>query len=461
MSDVIVVGAGIPALQTALDLAEVGLQVALAPGRAGAGEMLPTAGERDPDGGIATLLQRVHEPLPGTTQSPTTGISETIGLTSPLLQGRTGAYLPQPEPNVWGIPAVPLAEATIALLGTGGALRAYRDRLAPLLTVGKTRMLGSLVRKRLGRRAFGVLVEPQARERFGVSADDVEVAVAAPGFNEALTRAGALTTAVLAYQDRYVQRETLLAPVGGWQRLADHLRDRLALYTVEHLDAEVVSCEMSALDTTSGGGQWRVSFSDGQVRAARAVVVEAMPYPAGSVNDPAKGGLAPTHMRIYAETGIEPWPLAAPDDGGAHGGAGADSGAGTLDGAAAQPALITHPAGWVARVEGGVRVRLSGPRVAAGAVVADPPPLLDQVLGELGLTRAADHDWAWSVRAAPDITLDERHRRQQLLEVATAEEPSIAHIGRALHGDELSAALVAAHEGAVALRRRLLGLAEG
>lgn len=456
MTDVIVVGTGITALQTALDLAEVGLQVVLAPGSAGAGESLPTDAERDPDGGIATLLQRVHEPLPGAEPSPVTGVSETIELTSPLLRGRTGAYLPQAEPNVWGIPAVPLAEATIALLGTAGALRAYRDRLAPLLTVGKTRMLGTLVRKRLGRRALEMLVEPQVRERFGANAEEVEVAVAAPGFNEALTRAGALTTAVLAYRDRHVQRETPLTPVGGWQRLGDHLTDRLRLYTVEQLEAEVVSCDMSALDTDSRSGLWRVSFADGQVREARAVVLEAAPSPAGGVLDPAKWGLAPTHVRVYAETGIEPWaPTTAAADRGRGGADARGRAAGSL------PALMTHPSGWVARVVGGARVRLSGPRGAAGVEVADPPPMLDQVLSDLGLTRMPDHDWVWSVRAAPDITLDERHRRQQLLEIAAAEEPSLVHIGRALHGDELSAALVAAHDGAVALRRRLLGLAEG
>src|SRR5690606_15064284 len=137
---------------------------------------------------------------------------------------------PQSHPTVLGIPTVPLAAENLRLLGSGGATRAYMDRVTPLLTVGKTRSLGVLVNRRLGRKARERLVEPQVRERFGVAADDVDVAVAAPGLNEALSRAGSLSAAALAYLERFEASETMIEPADGWDALVRATLGRLESY---------------------------------------------------------------------------------------------------------------------------------------------------------------------------------------------------------------------------------------
>ncbi|MBN9613262.1 MAG: hypothetical protein J0H64_07360, partial [Actinobacteria bacterium] len=134
--DALVIGHGLPALLTALDLAEVGLSVVVV----GNGEDLPRGFELDPDGVLAAALRRVAAPLDGASDVPEAAASPSFASErAPLLLDPAGAWAEQAEPAVLGIPAVPLAERTLRLLGTAGAIRAYRDRIAPLLTIGKTR----------------------------------------------------------------------------------------------------------------------------------------------------------------------------------------------------------------------------------------------------------------------------------------------------------------------------------
>lgn len=424
--DVLVEGRSLPALAAALDLAELGLRVLVA-GEAAVGGAFAVP-ERDAEGAIADLLRRVSEPLPGAHAAEESSNSAALRPRHavpvlPLLRDGADTWQPQPEPNVWGIPALPADPRIAALIGGGGAFRAYRDRIAPLLTVGKTRSLGELIRKRMGRAVLSQLSEPLIRERYGVAAEAVDVAIAAPGLNEALTRAGSLSTAASTYFDRHVERETELMPEGGWTALEAALARRLALYGVEFSPSSVLQVQ------PGGEQEWTVLLEDGERHDVRAVVLER------------SAEFAPLQpMRAHAGIDIE-----------------------TPSGLeAGQCGLLQHGE-WTLRLHGDGRAEARGPRVEPGAqpdIVEGGDPL-DALLAAAGVRARAGAAWRIEHRAAPYATVEERDSAAEALDALVHRAPTSLAVGRALHGDDLSAALLAAHRGAVALRRRLLGIAEG
>lgn len=439
--DALVAGHSPPALQTALDLAEVGLRVAVAP--PAVDRPARTAAERDPDGVVAAFMTRIAQPVEqGDAEPDSSALPLAIGPSGPLLLGPKGQWLPQAEPQVLGIPASPLASAVFELLGTRGALRAYLDRLKPLLTVGKTRSIGELVRARMGAAVLQRLVEPQVFERFGLSAHDVDVALAAPGLNEALSRAGALSAGVLAYADRNVARETAVAATGGPARLTRAALRRLELYGVQLLPEHV-----SAAHSHDEG--WTVQTADGERFEARSLVLdqgdEPTPLP-GSVPD--LEPVLPEAMRVYASTEIDrpAWLVA-----GASG--------------------VALAGGWSLRAEAGedadgvsARARFGSAVLPAGGFAAGTgrealERELEAALSQAGLARAVGAEWQVRMAAAPFAEIEQRDSARAALDALTEQQPTLLAVGRALHGDGLGEALGSAHLAAVALRRRLLGLA--
>ncbi|AYG03669.1 protoporphyrinogen oxidase [Gryllotalpicola protaetiae] len=107
-----------------------------------------------------------------------------------------GRAVPTPKGGLLGIPSVPLATDVIEAIGWGGALRAYLDRLIPPLKIGQERNLGRLVERRMGRAVLENLVAPVTTGVYSASPDQLDVAVVAPGLNQALTRRGSLSGAV-------------------------------------------------------------------------------------------------------------------------------------------------------------------------------------------------------------------------------------------------------------------------
>ncbi|MFT4231552.1 MAG: hypothetical protein QM606_02070 [Leucobacter sp.] len=289
MVDAYVLGDGLPELAAALELAEVGLSV-----RVGVPEQpspawrrLPDRGTPDPDGALRDLLDHVSAPLAADASAAEHPAGPVAVPPSPvLLRDASGEWAPQPTPAVLGIPAVPLSSRALALLGRGGATRAYLDRVKPVLTIGDARALGGLVRARLGRAALERLVEPLVHERFGLPADEVEVAIAVPGLNGALTRAGSLSGAAFALVERDVARETRIAPPGGWPALREALLDRLALYGVEFGDGSAVTVRRSA-----GGASGGADRPGAASRGGRADVVAAGAADPGAA-DPDTAGSA-------------------------------------------------------------------------------------------------------------------------------------------------------------------------
>lgn len=454
--DALVTGRSLPALLVALDLAEVGLRVAVAGGPFD----LPFGPERDAEGAVAEFLERSAAPIDPQADAEhrcesaaahAAAAPRRVASVAPWLLDRAGRWAPQSRPAMLGIPAVPLAQENLRLLGGGGASRAYLDRVKPLLTIGKTRMLGELVRRRLGRAALERLVDPLVRERYGVGPAEVEAAVATPGLNEALSRAGSLTAAVLACSERHELREIGIEPEGGWAACSDVIAARLAHYGVELLGEPATGIRR---DGTSG--LWRAE-SAGRAAglSARALVLDAgdAPFPA-HLDAAGYPELMPSEVRVYAEIDIS-----ADVAHGVHGLADDAAGVRTIE-------------GWTLRLSpsaGGVRVaRLTSPVVftpgelaeaEAGAGTDDAG--WNARLAEAGCAAMPGATWRRGRIAAPFASLDQRHRAEERVAAASAAAAgSLLPVGRALAGDDLSAALAAAHRGGIELRRRLLGLVD-
>lgn len=109
---------------------------------------------------------------------------------------------PLPVGGILGIPANPFQDDVRRIIGWSGVWRAYLDRVRPPLTIGHQLSLGRLVASRMGPKVRDRLVAPVTTGVYSASPDDVDVDVAAPGLNAALTSVGSLSGAVQALRDR-------------------------------------------------------------------------------------------------------------------------------------------------------------------------------------------------------------------------------------------------------------------
>ncbi|EYT54927.1 hypothetical protein H490_0108005 [Leucobacter sp. UCD-THU] len=462
MVDVYVIGGGLPELSAALELAEVGLSVrtgdwpiegapaAVARARAeavGGADALP-----DPDGVLRELLQHIAAPLSqgGHVNDEVRAVS--VAPNPVLLRGIKQEWVPQPVPAALGIPAVPISSQAVAVLGGRAAARAYLDRVKPVLTIGKAHSLGELVRSRLGEAVVERLVDPFVRERFGLAADEVEVAAAVPGLNEALTRAGSLSGAVLANADRDVARETAVAPVAGWPAAFAELKQRLGLY-----GAQVAAATVTAVERT-GDDVWRVEEVDGTVTEARALVVgvdassareaTAVLETAGVLSE-ALHDVLPTRWRMEARVALA---------------AGADR----LP-LGDEPALcaveLAEGQHWAVRVEpgGARRARLSGPVIEGVDLEGVPSEgqvqrSVSEALTAVGLAAAGGVEAV--LRIAPYASIEQREAAERRLGAAREATHDLLAVGEALHGGSTASAVADARTQAVLLRRRLAGIAD-
>jgi len=431
--DVYVIGGSLSALAAALELAEVGLSVRIAPRDARDPD---PAGVRDPDGAMAAFLAHVAGPIaPGgpSNRRIAPRSSSPGALAVPDAKGR---WAPVPSPNVFGIPAVTISTEALAILGGRGAARAYLDRVKPLLTIGKTHDLGALVRKRLGEAALDRMVQPIVRDRYGRAADEVEVAIAAPGLNETLTRAGSLSAAALAYAERHVARETRVAPSAGWHMFREAALERLLLYAAEITDGTPGSVR-------AADDGWIVE-EEGGALAARALVLDAQAPGARELHglEGALDPLRPEEWRAEARFPIAG--AAAPQA------PGAEAFVRTVEDDAGRP--------WSMRVErdeaGAWEARLSGP------VCAEPFHLeaeVGRVAAAAGLDPLAPPEIEWGV--APYASAGRRDREAAALAAWREEREGVLPVGEPLHGGDAAAAVADARAAAVRLRRRLTGIA--
>ena len=221
---VVVIGGGVAGLAAARDLARPGFAVTV----------LEAADA--PGGSVATHEVAGLRLDAGAESFATRGgavaelISE-LGLDGDVVRpNAAGAWLrladrtiPMPKAGLLGIPSSPLARDVIAAIGWRGALRAYLDRLIPVLTIGHERNLGRLVRRRMGTLVLERLVAPVSTGVYSARPYELDVAVVAPGLNGALTRQGSLSGAVGELRASAKAGSAVGGLVGGMSRLVEAL----------------------------------------------------------------------------------------------------------------------------------------------------------------------------------------------------------------------------------------------
>lgn len=260
---VIVIGGGIGGLVAARECAKVGMSVTLLESAASLGGAIRRA-ELDGievDAGAESYATRgghVRELL------TELGLTERIVTPNPagawLVGAANAAAAPLPKGGILGIPSNPFADDVRRIIGWGGAWRAYVDRLRPPLTIGKEHSLGRLVSTRMGDKVRDRLVAPVTAGVYSAHPDDVDVDVAAPGLNEAMTRSGSLSGGVAQLLADRTDRakkapgSAVEALAGGMSTLVDALADDLvALGGVVRTGIDVQS-----LSRESDG--WTVAF---------------------------------------------------------------------------------------------------------------------------------------------------------------------------------------------------------
>ncbi|MEW1973762.1 protoporphyrinogen oxidase [Microbacterium profundi] len=260
---VIVIGGGIGGLVAARECAKVGMKVTLLEAAESLGGAIRRA-ELDSivvDAGAESYATRgghVRELLADL------GLTDRVVTPNPAgawLVGVPGvAPAPLPKGGILGIPSNPFADDVRRIIGWGGAWRAYVDRLRPPLTIGKEHSLGRLVSTRMGDKVLGRLVAPVTAGVYSAHPDDVDIEVAAPGLNEAMTRAGSLSGGVVqlladrADRAKRAPGSAVEALAGGMSVLVDALADDLVEL------GGVVRTGIDVQSPVREGDGWTVTF---------------------------------------------------------------------------------------------------------------------------------------------------------------------------------------------------------
>lgn len=295
-SRVVVVGGGISGLVAALECAKVGIHVTVLEASDAFGGVVRSAE-------VGGLTLDVGAESFATRGGIVRGLLAELGLADQVVApNAAGAWVagvpgigaaPLPKGGVLGIPDNPWAPDVRRVIGWAGAWRAYVDRLRPPLTIGHQHSLGALVRSRMGARVLDRLVAPVTSGVYSARPDDIDVDLAAPGLNAALTRTGSLSGAVAELRASRATPAPADAPasdvpvvagaaprtpapggavegiVGGMSRLVDALVARLG-----DLGAELRT-GVSVDGLSREGHGWNVRAGDDALHADAVIV--AMP----------------------------------------------------------------------------------------------------------------------------------------------------------------------------------------
>ncbi|WP_022879349.1 protoporphyrinogen oxidase [Microbacterium sp. B19] len=198
-SHVVVAGGGVSGLVAALECAKVGMRVTVLEASDAFGGVVRSAE-------VGGLTLDVGAESFATRGGIVRALLAELGLDDQVVPPNSaGAWVagvpgvgaaPLPKGGVLGIPDNPWAPDVRRVIGWAGAWRAYVDRLRPPLTIGHQHSLGALVRQRMGARVLDRLVAPVTSGVYSARPDDIDVDLAAPGLNAALTRTGSLGGAV-------------------------------------------------------------------------------------------------------------------------------------------------------------------------------------------------------------------------------------------------------------------------
>lgn len=201
---VVVVGGGIGGLIAARECAKVGMRVTVLEASDAVGGAIRRA---ELDGVVVDAGAESFATRGGHVRAllAELGLADRIVAPAPggaWLAGIPGVgAAPLPVGGILGIPANPFQDDVRRILGWSGVWRAYLDRVRPPLTIGHQHSLGKLVASRMGAKVRDRLVAPVTTGVYSAAPDDIDVDIAAPGLNSALTRVGSLSGAVQAVRD--------------------------------------------------------------------------------------------------------------------------------------------------------------------------------------------------------------------------------------------------------------------
>jgi len=268
---VAIIGGGVAGLVAALDFAKLGFRVTVLEASAQPGGVLRGAE-------VAGLSVDVGAESYATRGGTVRALIDELGIGDEVVTPAAGSAwvaglpggraAPLPRGGVLGIPENPFDPNVRRVIGWSGAWRAYLDRLRPPLTIGHDRSLGHLVRSRMGEAVLDRLVAPVTSGVYSARPDDIDVDLAAPGLNAALTRAGSLSGAVGELRGRSAGTpgSAVAGLRGGMTRLVRALIVRLEELGVDvRTDAAVAALERD-------GDLWSLQLDEERLDADLVVV---------------------------------------------------------------------------------------------------------------------------------------------------------------------------------------------
>lgn len=253
--DVVVVGGGVAGLVMARQLARLGLSVTVVEQRPALGGFVSTheVGGVRLDAGAESFATRK-----GTVAALATELGLGDDIVTPAPAGAwvawEGGAAPLPAAGVLGIPGVPLADDVRRIIGWGGSLRAYLDRLMPLLRVRPEHDLGDIVRRRMGQKVLDRLVTPVVAGVHSADPSVVDVRTVAPGLTQAMTTQGSLSGAVMALREQAPAGSQVQGIAGGVFRLVEALEADARFYGVRMLTGARVAGVTRLADADAGAG---------------------------------------------------------------------------------------------------------------------------------------------------------------------------------------------------------------
>lgn len=264
---IVVIGAGVGGLIAARECAKVGMRVTVLEASDAAGGAIRRA---DLDGVVVDAGAESYATRGGHVRA----LVQELGLGDRIVAPAAGgAWLagipgvgaaPLPVGGILGIPGNPFQDDVRRIIGWSGVWRAYLDRLRPPLTIGHDRSLGRLVSSRMGAKVRDRLVAPVTTGVYSAFPEDVDVDVAAPGLNSALTSVGSLSGAVQSLREENAARAAEATAAakspgaavegldGGMSALVEAL-----IADIEKLGGEVRTGTAVSSVTTSGS-RWTV-----------------------------------------------------------------------------------------------------------------------------------------------------------------------------------------------------------
>jgi oxygen-dependent protoporphyrinogen oxidase len=484
---VVVIGGGMAGLVVARECARPGFEVTLleAADRVGGSVAPLELGGMTLDAGAESFATRGGH---------VAALLHDLGLDDDVVQPNpSGAWVrhgtrsvPLPKAGLLGIPSSPLASDVVAAIGAGGAFRAYLDRIIPVLKIGQERRLGTLVRKRMGKKVLELLVAPVATGVYSASPDDLDVDVVAPGLNAALTRLGSLSGAVGELRAASKAGSAVGGIRGGMWRLPDALAaDVEARGGVVRTGVDVLAVEpWSPRDDGGEGdggegdggegdgreadarpGRWIVRTADGEELVADALAIAA-PADAALPLLASLGHPELAQLDWPAASSVELVTLVVADDRLASAPVGTGVLVADVPGGDVRAKAMTHSSAkwaWVAEAAGPGRhvVRLSYGRAGRPAetlalpdaelraqAIADASRLLNIPIAESAVTAFARTPWT---NALPYATVGQRERIERVRSEVDGVE-GLEVTGSWLTGTGLASVIPDAHRTAERVR---------